>query len=383
MKKTLLHITLSCVALALPVIVTAQPDFSRATVVEDLKCFPDATDVRTYYYEPGKLAIATNDEDKPDFKFIQLRYTGTAAYGDQGNFRFRNILRFRVLMTQPEKQQLLAVKLALAKTQNRTTIDLRPMPIRNINTVLVFTPIDGSVSLPGDTTTLYGGNFSADGKQGVSQRGMYWKERDFSMRLDNESSQALAGAFEKGQLLMSVGYAFFSEGVNSITNDFQISGNKVFTEELQKKLSEAQDSLKVNEHCVMTDALAVHIDTEKWPDLVSQIDINEEIPPGYAALEIRCYDFNNNLDSTLYVKKIEVKATGVGGNNVITQVSFSRKTPDIYAQDIHFNYAVKMDEPFYYRITTVSDEGMPQKTGWIEQQSWTSLIDITGTTAQN
>jgi hypothetical protein len=36
-----------------------------------------------------------------------------------------------------------------------------------------------------------------------------------------------------------------------------------------------------------------------------------------------------------------------------------------------------LDKPLFYRVTTISDNSPPVKTQWKQQNSWTSMIDIT------
>ena len=71
--------------------VHAQPDQSSARQINGVEIFQDATIKNLFYYEPGNINIARNSDGKPEFKFIQTRYTGTSTGGDQGQFRFKSI----------------------------------------------------------------------------------------------------------------------------------------------------------------------------------------------------------------------------------------------------------------------------------------------------
>jgi len=143
------------------------------------------------------------------------------------------------------------------------------------------------------------------------------------------------------------------------------------------RIREVKDSAEANRFCVLADAFSVEIDAARWPVLMKKLDINEEIPPGYPALEVRCYDFSDNLRPDLYSKTVEFKAQGVGRGEVITKVRFDRKNQDLTMYNIRFLYAVKIDKPLYYRITEISDNALPEKSEWKEVKSWNALIDVT------
>ncbi|MGC9355833.1 MAG: hypothetical protein ACP5D9_18445, partial [Mariniphaga sp.] len=132
------------------------------------------------------------------------------------------------------------------------------------------------------------------------------------------------------QTLMSLGYAFFSEGTKQPTKEIISNDEKKILEKLTDQYGQKKDSAEIKEICIKSDAFAIRIDTEKWPGLMTKVDINEQVPPGYAALEVRCYDFNDNLRPDLFAKQIEIKATGVGRGDVIAKTTFSQKAPDIY-----------------------------------------------------
>ena len=128
---------------------------------------------------------------------------------------------------------------------------------------------------------------------------------------------------------------------------------------------------------VKAGAFEVIIDTEKWPDLISKVDINEQIPPDYAAINVYCYDFNNELRQDLAQKKIEIEATGVGGGKVTLKYTFRNNTPDIYVCDLKFPYAVRIDTTYRYRVTEITTGGYINRTEWITQGSWHEILDIT------
>lgn len=363
----------SFTALLIPSLLWGQPDFSRVINIEGVICYRDAHYDRIAYYSPGKLSIAVDRDGQPDFNFIQTRYTGSFAYGDQGARRFQSLVRFRVIMERYEPELLDRIRAVLWPGHIKG--ELRPLPVYSIKTLLLFTPIL-STGKSDDSMLWTGGSFTAENEAGHVQKGVFWREREFSLRLDDLSSQALWNALEKDQTIMSLSYAFFSKGITTSAADIT-SSTIGLSQEIAGKLLELKDTTEIGNFCVRADAFSVEIDVDKWPGLLRKIDINEEIPPGYPVLEVRCYDFSNNLRPGLYSKTVEFKAQGVGRGVVLAKVRFDPNNPDLSRYNVQFGYAVKINQPLFYRITEISDSEMPVRSDWIALDSWHSLIDVT------
>lgn len=372
-------IRLLFLSILLPILIQAQPDFNQLVEYEGIRCFLDTKKENVAYYSPGKLSVATDREGKPDFNFLQTRYTGSVVYDDRNSYRFNSIISFRVIMEQIQAEKIKRMKNAIFPGKNDPL--LLPLPVSNIKTNLIFISVEEGQA-DADSTVFTGGNLSSENNKGLNRKGTYWREREFSLRLDNHSSQALWEMLDNKQTLMSLNYAFFSEGIKQPVEVIMSDAEKKIFEQMLNQYEENEDSAEIKEICIKSDAFAIRIDTEKWPGLMNKVDINEQVPPGYAALEVRCYDFNDNLRPDLFAKQIEIKATGVGRGDVIAKTTFSQKAPDIYMQNIKFPYAVRLDKPLFYRVTSISQEKPPEKTEWIEQEMWADIIDITSSESE-
>jgi len=285
-------IRLLFLSILFPVILPAQPDFNQLVEYEGIRCFLDTKKENVAYYSPGKLSVATDREGKPDFNFLQTRYTGSSVYDGRNSYRFNSIISFRVIMEKIPAGKIKKIKNAIFPRKNDPL--LLPLPVSNIKTNLIFIPVE-EVQADTDSTVFTGGNLSSESNKGLNRKGTYWREREFSLRLDNHSSQALWEMLDNKQTLMSLSYAFFSEGTKQPVEEIISDAERKIFEQMLDQYEENEDSAEIKEICIKSDAFAIRIDTKKWPELMNKVDINEQVPPGYAAIEVRCYDFNDNL----------------------------------------------------------------------------------------
>ncbi len=356
--------------------IVAQPDMAARYVFDDDAVYRDARVLNRFYYLPGDLQVAADVEGKPDFKLLLMRYTGTSAYDDQGSHRFRNLMQMRIVhKPMPDE------KLRLLRQKLRTLVaepDLRPFPVRNLKTVIVCS-VPGATENEEITVPDQESHFSQEGSE--TGRNEYWKERNFVTRLDNAAANIFWDALQARQTILSVGFAFYSDVYNSEKTDLDVSGTRGAVSKLNEMIKASDDNAGadtlLDTRVIKAGAFEVIIDTEKWPDLILKVDINEQIPPDYAALNVYCYDFNNELRNDLAQKKIEIEATGVGGKPVSLKYTFRHDTPDIYACDLKFPYAVRIDIPYRYRITEITTGGMVTRTEWFTSASWHEILDIT------
>jgi len=369
----MLHVLKTCLLILLPLFAWTQPDFSSYTELEGVRCFKDAKAAGIAYYSPGKLRMAVNAEGKPDFNLLQTRYTGSYLHGDQGTSRFSSIVRFRIVMDRLSQENYEKIRQKLWPSGQRG--ELRPLPVYDIFTLLGFSALSGSGGQK-DSLSLPGGSLTSENDGGEVKKGFFWKEREFSLRLDDHSSQLLWNGLTNNQTVLSFSYAFFSRGLHPSSADI-ISDGTGLSKELVKTLKEMKDSTKTDLFMVSADAFSIQIDPVKWPDLMQKVDINEDIPPGYPAVEVRCYDFSGNLRPDLYAKNVEFKAMAAGRGEILTRIRFDRRNPDLSVVHLRFGFAVRIEQPLFYRITEVGDADTPWRSDWIRLETLFVLVDVT------
>lgn len=356
----------------------ADPDLRTQQRAAGLVVCADTARGDLFYYLPGDIVLATAADGRPRFHFLQMRYTGTAATGDRGAMLHRSTLTFEVKLTAPAAKELQAARQAL---RVGAATELRPLPISRLDTALLYTPLAeaGATAAP---QALPDGHFEASDDSGRSTSTAYWHERTCALGLDDLTSQAFWQALQKGQLVISLGYAFHTRGLGSDVPLDDLRGSPELVAELRKRLQPpdktpaAGPQDQVQDHVVKAGALEIAVDAAKWPELFQRVDLNESLPPGYPALEVRCYDFNNALRADLAEEQVEIQAESVTGKAATLSTTFEADQPDLYARNLRFPVAVRMDRPYRYRVTEIAQDGTATEGPWRDRESWSRLLDV-------
>lgn len=357
------------VIILLPALAGAAPDLRQGRTFEGLTVYPDSQRDNRYYYSPGEVVLDSDADGRPSFHLLSTRFVGTAAAGTQGQRDQRNMLTFSVRLTRPDEQRLDEVRRAL---QSGAAIDLRPLPIRRMPTRLIYTPIESD-----QTHTLPPASLDHEPE---TQDG-YWTERGYSLRLGARDAQLLTHALESGGVILSLSYAFIAEAVGMETGFDQLTGSPELLELIETEVDPTADD-EIAERLVRADTTTIRIDTGRWPDLIRQIDINERLPPGFAVLDVRCYDFQHGERQALFEKRVDVRARTVAGTAIVKSLYFSRQQPERFAAQVRFPVAVHLDQPYEYRVVSTYADGRVQtETDWTTRASWTALLDVTATAA--
>jgi hypothetical protein len=339
----------------------AQINWDQGLFTNGLRLYPDVKDKQIYYYPPAGMTLVKNRDGDPDFRMVMMRYTGRKLSQDRQKKVFRNICQFKVAIQMPAKEKLAAIQAELGR------VTLKRMPLNSIQSFLIYTP-----AVPGEKGIIVNGNT----EEASNSSG---EERTFTIQVSNEDAQILEKAFQKQQALISVGYAFFAEGVSSENESVTVDSSQITNPAFASFLQNFRDSLNLKpiKKVVLAGAGSLGITLPAdYQKFLSKVDVNEQLPPEYAMIDVRCYDFNNALRADLYAKKIEIEALSIENKPITAQATFYRRSPDIYVKNVRFDYAVRIDAPLRYRITDISDAGKPFVKGWIESKEW-GPIDIT------
>ncbi len=361
----------------------AAPDLTRRQDLGPVRAWPDHEVSTRWYIAPGPLEIAREPSGAPGLRFLQMRYTGSAATGDQGRTGSFSTLTLRLRMKERDASQLGRIRKVLSRALGKP-IELRPVPITAFEARLIYAPIDR----PADRQAIQSqGHFEADdGKQARSGKDAFWSERVLTLALGVHDSQLLWQTLQEGRVLMSVGYAFFTRGIGE-TADVDVDSwgtDPELSLEIGRAMQGALEALGTGDgegpiatRMISADALAVEIDAVRWPDHFQRVDFEEAAPPGYATLRVYCYDFKDELRPDLFFKKVEVEATAVDGRSTPVQVKFLPGQRDLYARTLRFPVAVRMDRPYRYRVVTASRDGSRSEGPWQDGPTWGRILDVT------
>ena len=360
----------------------ANPDLRSGRPAGALTVYSDDRRADLYYYPPGELTLATGADGRPDLHFLQMRYTGTAAGADRGVVVFRSILSFRVVMSGPTPAAVRVARDALIAAGAGRNLELRPLPIQRLEAVLVYAPV-GAEGTGEEEQALPRGHFeSAEGASGATANA-YWSERIYTLALDPAGSQLFWDSLQQGRLVLSVGYAFFAFGIPPAAPLAELIGTPKLLAELRDAIASPSAGAGASatepppSTLVRAGATGIAVDARAWPDLFRRIDVNETVPPGYAALDVYCYDFNNALRPDLYEKQVEIDAEGMGRRRIALTTTFRRESPDLYAASLRFRLAVRMDRPYRFRVIELKDDGTTIELPWRERASWAEILDVT------
>jgi len=347
--------------------VFAQAVLSTAAIISDVEIYKDLKDKHKYYYAPGKLQLHYDDEGHPSFKLIEMRYTGRGVTGDQGEKRFMNIVQFKLIMEPIGKLEIQNLK-----NQLPPKVNLSPIALKNVEAFIVA-PFEGTYKRIGKN-----GSFQSEGKKGENTKTSFWEERVFTVRLENEEAQILWDMVENGQIALSVSYAYYADIIDDTIFDFEVTGNDSTLVDLEESINENVEPDSIPQlSMIRSEAFNLDIDVVNFPDVLSKRDLNEGIPPSYPALEVLCYDFANELRPDLAMKTIEFEAMGLSNNTVkIKAARFLNTNSELHTRQIFFPYAVDMQKPLRYKIKEYSVVGDISDTGWITQDSWVGILDI-------
>lgn len=343
-----------------------QPDLNRAAQMEQWLVIPDYAQPNRYYFAPGKLQLVVDAAGKPDAMFLMMRYTGTELDARANRIFYNSLFQCRVVMEQIGGKRLQEIRQKL-EAQTGRPISLDPLPIWNVETQLVVPSVNGPEKKLSAVVE----------EETPAPSGIFWTERLFTVKLGNEDAQLLQKALSLKQTTLHIQYTYHTRVILSKRNELEtaVRTQSGDTLSFSQKVEVTKDSASALAP-VFSDAFALAIDLEKHPDLMRKVDINSQAPPGYALLEIRCYDFNNALRKDLFGKRIEIEAESVGGQKVVIRKTFMAVQPDIFVQFARFQYAVKLDRPFRYRIVELSTGKQNQPGPWVTQKNWNALIDI-------
>ena len=366
---------LTCALAACP---GAAPDLSTRRIVGGITVFEDDQRSGLFHYAPPEIRIVTAADGRPDFSFIDMRYTGNVLARDRGLTLHRSLLTIRVELPAHPPEALAACARAIGAAGRPA--DLRPLPVRRLGAALIY----ASIGAAADTTlhAVPGGRLQTSRESEGAVGEGYWNQRVFTVGVDSLTAQALREALEKGQLLMSLGYVVIADGKLAREPWGMVDGPPELAEALRRELvgsappgGAGQDSAL--RRVVASGVIPVRVDTRRWPDLLRRVDLDAGTRAGYAAMDVYCYDFRDNRRPDLYEKQVEVEAESVAGRPVRLQAVFARAHPDVYQTSLRFPVAVRLDRPYRYRVAEVRPDGSVSQGSWRAGRDWLDVLDLT------
>lgn len=333
-----------------------QVDPSRPLTLHGIALYPHAFQADCYYYLPGKLRLATKSDEHPDFMFMQSRYVGTRLHGDQGDAHFRHILRFRIRLEPASQDSLAKIKARMPR------IKIFSLPIKHLEASLNY-------SLEAEGTQNYKlseGSLEEDGS------GLFWTEKEYRLRLDNTNAGILAEAIESGSVLMSFQYQFWVQGIRP--KQIEISEDSSLVSPL---IEEFTPDTNLTKFPIYSEVVNILVDNEQFPGLYQYIELGAIVQSAYAHIDVYDYSHQTPWLDSLHAKRLEILAVADDGSPLQLRHTFRYNEERKSYITLGFPFAVRTDESYRYRITSILKSGEILKSEWIHAPNWTAVIDIT------
>ena len=367
-------LTLACAQAA------ALPLLTQREEIEGLVIYADDKAAHIFYYVPGRIQLKTSD-DVPHFSFRRIRYTGTKLMGDQGTFRGRGMLSFTVEFENLGAQVRAAEK--VLKRRHRRAL-LKPIAVEKVEAELVYVVIEDGGAERGSGERIAGGIWAEPPAEPPTEGASAgrWESKSFEIVLNPRTTQVMWEAYEKGGVLLSLNYAVVANGVsdlNSLPREAQrrLDELRRAAEGADEEFEEPDEAeLEAIARTVQSGAVQIKVLPQEHPECFKSVDLDAKIPAGYVFLDVYCYDFQNDPDTPIAKKTVEIRAYGIAGGRPKVKVHFRRSKPDEYSQSVRFDLAVDLDKGYEYRIVDLNDDGDVEKGEWIAAEDWTGILDI-------
>lgn len=351
----------------------AQPMLNTKTRVEGLVVFQDFKDSTLYYYIPPPLRLKMDDNGRPVFQFLAMRYTGTSCQNDQGENSFMSLAQFTIQRPLMDKNKVYQAERAL-RASTGGWIGLKPIPLAGIGAELVA-PIGTNPDGSAQNRRIGGVDLR---EQGPSE----WEEKTFTLKLDPHEAQLLIENMEKEQLAISFSYTYLADAIRGNDVSYELRGDSA----AQAALGDLREDLLTDEDTlpkatiVYGNSLGILADVNKWPQNLKKIDVNAEgFPSGFPSVELRCYDFSDALRPDLAIKRVSLQAYTLSGQlSRPINYQFGDMNRNTIVQNVEFPVVLDMSKGYRYQITEIMEDGtMKKSNGWTEADFCEGLLDLT------
>ena len=171
----------------------SQPLVSTKYHIGNLTLFPDLRDSSQIYYAPLPIKLKQDEEGRPEFQFLAMRYEGAKCMQDRNEISYINLAQLTFVRPLTPREELEAARNHLHSEMGHP-VYLRPLPIAKIH---------------GDLISAFRDEFGEQKRQRLgslnSGENGDWVEKTFTLKLDNIDAQILIKQLEENLLAMSFG----------------------------------------------------------------------------------------------------------------------------------------------------------------------------------
>jgi hypothetical protein len=352
-------------------LVVAAPNLSRGVSAGGTTLYPDHEDATIAWAAPPGFELAPlpllgqAGEVAEGAVLLLTRYTGSGVTEDSDRRFIRSLLRFRLHVPAMEIEHDMAARRAYAEAYGPLP-EVRAIPVTGLDAIVVAEGVSGLPDAEGATDG--GRRTFTDGILDAAPAATNADEIEYVLALDARTAELFAHAAKTDGLVLSFAYVHWAEGLSSDTDI-----NKGLPEELAA-LVEAGAETATDEPVrvvVRADAMAIPIVA------VRKIDLDLGMPPGYPALLVYDFTFDEGRAPDLFARQVEIEAEAVAGGRTTQTLLFRGNTPDVTRAVVRFPFAVDLARPYRFRLTRISLDGRPETTGWEDRAFWGAPLDLT------
>ncbi len=327
--------------------------------INDFTIASDARDKYKYYYLPSSLDIACDLDGKPKIKLLSVKYQ---PQDQDTKVKFLNILEFTVIPKYPNDSLI-----ASFKKRFLDKIVVVPAVLDHIDLDLRIP----SAILHNETKSKNVGESTLHNYSNIESQ---WSERTFTINLIESEAQLIKEILNRQSLGISLGYKIYASGLSIKTKSADILSGAIMKQDTTRQ-----------SFLVANDAIAIHPDLGRWPDIIALSDYVDILPARFAILNIACFDCGVLTAKGRITKKLTLRA--IADNNQpmdVQEVYFEGLEREGKIKSIQFPLPLNISKPIKYQIEETNETGYLIKDNYWRQTYFSNgMLDITSTENSN
>ena len=329
----------------------SQPLLNSKIEIDGHYLFRDLEIDSKYYLLPSPIKLGMTTSGMPDFKVVNLRYTGRNITADKDAKTFNSLMQYGIVIENISRMEVNGLKRKI----DQDDVSITQFPLSRIKWNVINLTENESQHI--------------DENQSIG----IFESQKVTSRLDPDLAQLMHTQIKNNNLALSLNYIYYAE-VAMISEAKEV--DSISLENITLKYDTT-----IVDYPVYSDVLSFNLSQYDPYSLVINKDVNEfgsEL--SYPLLDVRCYDFEHELRPDLAYVQLRVEASNLMGQYVeIGNISFMNGTPSKHT--LKADRVVDMSLPLRYKKEEIYSDGktkyMPTITSdWKNIDISSDLIEL-------